>query len=125
MNRKLTVAIALGGLVLVGTGRAFAQGPESVKAKIPFAFKVGPATFPAGEYRLQYDPAEAPSVLSVRSADGRHEAFVLTQPVYAKNGTPNANNLVFEREGTSYVLSEVFTDGSRLGLEVVGTHPAD
>lgn len=123
MNRSLPVAMALGGLVLMGT--AYAQGAESVRAKIPFAFKVGQATLPAGEYSLRYDPAEAGSVLTVRSSDGRHEAFVLTEPVNAGHGTPNANKLVFERDGTSYVLSEVFSDESSLGLEVLGTHPAD
>jgi len=125
MSRWFPVAVALGGLVLVGTGSAYAQGSESVQAKIPFAFKVGQATLPAGEYRLLYDPAEAQGVLAVRSADGHHEVFVLTEAVDARNGTPNANKLVFERAGTSYVLSEVFTNDSSVGLEVVGTHPAD
>ena len=125
MNRWLPVAMALGGLVLMGTGRAYAQSAESVQAKIPFDFTVGQATLPAGEYRLSYDPAEAQGVLTVRSADGHHEVFVLTEPVDAKHGMPNANKLVFEREGTRYVLSEVFTDDSSVGLEVLGTHPAD
>jgi hypothetical protein len=125
MSRWLRVAMALGGLALTGTGRAYAQGAESVRADIPFDFKVGHATLPAGEYSLRYDPAEAPSVLTVRSADSRHEAFVLTERVDAKRGTPNANKLVFEREGTTYVLSEVFTGDSSVGLEILGTQPAD
>jgi hypothetical protein len=117
--------MALGGLVLVGTGSAYAQSAESVRAKVPFDFKVGQATLPAGEYNLKYDPADARGVLTVRSADGHHEAFVLTEAVDARKGTPNTNKLVFEREGTTYVLSEVFTDDSRVGLEVLGTHLAD
>jgi len=125
MSRWLPVAMALGSLVLMGTGSAYAQGAESVRAEIPFDFKVGEATLPAGEYRLRYDPSEAQGVLTVRSADGRHQAFVLTEAVDAGNGTPNANKLVFEREGASYVLSEVFTDDSSVGLEVLGTHSAD
>ena len=48
----------------------------------------------------------------------------MTEPVDARKGSPNANKLVFEREGPTYVLSEVFTDDSSMGLEVVGTHPA-
>lgn len=125
MNRWLPAALALGSLVLMGTGSAYAQASELVQAKIPFAFKVGQATLPAGEYRLWYDPADLQGALTVRSVSGRHQAFVLAEPVQAKNGTPNANKLVFEREGPSYVLSEVFTDDSTMGLEVVGTHPAN
>ena len=123
MKRWLPVAMALGGLVLMGTGRAYAQSAESVQAKIPFDFTVGQATLPAGEYDMKYDPAESQSVLTVRSADGHHEVFVLTEPVDAKHGMPNANKLVFEREGTTYVLSEVFTNDSSVGLEVLGTNP--
>jgi hypothetical protein len=122
MSRRLPVAMVLGSLVLMGTGRAYAQGVESVRAKIPFDFRVGQATLPAGEYRLSYDPAEAQGVLAVQSADGRKDAFVMTEPVDVKHGTPKTNRLVFEREGTSYVLSEVFTADSSLGLEVLGTH---
>ena len=91
MSRSLSVsvAMALGGLVLVGTGSAYAQSSESVRAKVPFDFKVGQATLPAGEYNLKYDPADARGVLTVRSADGHHEAFVLTEAVDARKGTPN------------------------------------
>jgi len=74
MNRWLPAALTLGSLFLVGTGSAYAQGSQSVQAKIPTAFKVGRATLPAGEYRVKYDPAEAQGVLTVRSADGHHEA---------------------------------------------------
>ena len=124
MSRWLPVAVALGGLVLIGTGSAHAQGLESVRAEIPFDFKVGHATLPAGDYRLRHDPAEL-GVLTVRSTDGRHGAVVMTEPIEARNGTPYANKLVFEREGTSFVLSEVFTNESSVGVEVLGTHPAD
>jgi hypothetical protein len=124
MSRWLPVAMALGGLVLMETGSANAQGVESVRAEISFDFKVGHATLPAGDYRLSHNPAEA-GVLTVRSMDGRHGAVVMTEAIEARNGTPNANKVVFEREGTSYVLSEVFTNDSSVGLEVLGTHPAD
>ena len=124
MNRWLPVAMAVGGLVLMESGSAYAQGVEKVRAEISFDFKVGQSTLPAGDYRLSHDPAEL-GVLTVRSADGRHVAVVMTEAIEARKGTPNANKLVFEREGASYVLSEVFTKDSSVGLEVVGTHPAD
>lgn len=125
MSRSLPVALALGSLVLMGTGSAYAQSSESVQAQIPFDFKVGRTTLPAGEYRVKYDPAEEPGLLTVRSADGHREVFVLTQPVAVRKDRSNADKLVFEREGTRYVLSEVFTEDSSTGLEILGTHPAD
>jgi hypothetical protein len=109
----------------MGTGSAYAQSSESVQAQIPFDFKVGRTTLPAGEYRVKYDPAEEPGLLTVRSADGHREVFVLTQPVAVRKDRSNADKLVFEREGTRYVLSEVFTEDSSTGLEILGAHPAD
>src|SRR5262245_6877765 len=97
MSRRFPVAMALGGLVLAGAASARAQGEESLRAQIPFEFKVGSATLPAGEYRVEYDPAETQSMLDVSSMDGHHQAIALTEGVIARKGAPNSNRLVFEK----------------------------
>ena len=62
-------ALALAGVVLAGTGSVQAQESETLTATIPFDFKVGQATLPAGQYSLSYDAAESPGVLTVRGKD--------------------------------------------------------
>jgi hypothetical protein len=124
MNRSSSVVTVLAGLVLLGGSTARAQNMESVRAQIPFDFRVGSTTLPAGQYSMSYDPSELPGVLKVRSQDGHHQAFVLTEVVSATNEARDAK-LVFEHEGTSYALSRVLAPDSGLGLEVLGTHHAD
>jgi hypothetical protein len=48
----------------------------------------------------------------------------LTAPVTRAHPTKDAR-LVFDGEGTTRVLSELFTADAPEGLEIVGTHPAD
>jgi len=125
MSRWFSIAPVLGGLVLLGAGNARAQSSDNLLANIPFDFKVGRTTLPAGEYHVTYDAAEVPGLLIVRSQDGRHAVFVLTEGVGNRHPTRDGR-LVFEREGDIYALSEVFGADRREGLEILGTtHPAD
>jgi len=122
MTRSLAAA-ALGGLVLLGAGDAQALSSEAVRANVPFAFTVGGATLPAGEYRVSYDDVEVAGVLAIRSQDGRHHAFVMAEPVDAAKATGEPR-LVFEREGSSYRLAEVIAPATRAELDVLKTQPA-
>ena len=117
-------ALALTGVVLAGAGSVQAQESETLTATIPFDFKVGQATLPAGQYSLSYDAAESPGVLTVRGKDGHEGAVALTMPVASAHPTKDAK-LVFAREGTITVLSEVFVGDDPTGLEVVGTRPVN
>jgi hypothetical protein len=120
MNPWMPRAVLLGGLVLLGAGSANAQ--ESLRATIPFDFKVGQVTLPAGQYSLGYEGVHTPSVLAVRSDDGRHSALVLTEPIDTKAPTRGAR-LVFDREGDTYKLSEIFAPSARVGMEIPAKHP--
>jgi hypothetical protein len=124
MKRRFHIVPVLGVLMGVGVGSAYAQTSESLRASVPFAFKVGGATLPAGTYQVSCDGVEAPGVLVVRSKDGHHEAIVLTENVDTRDPQRDAR-LVFEREGQVYALSEVFGAGAHNGLEVLGTHATD
>jgi hypothetical protein len=123
MIRRFTIAAALAGLVGLSAGRVYAQGSESLRASVPFDFRVGHSLLPAGRYDVSYDPAES-GVLTVRSDDGRHSAVVLTEGV--STGSPQKDaRLVFDRQGSGYTLARVFGAGEDTGLEVVGTPAAD
>jgi hypothetical protein len=121
MNPWMSRIILLGGLALLTAGAASAQTEESLRATIPFEFRVGQVTLPAGEYDVTYDALDAPNILTVRSQDGRHTALVLTEPIDAKAPTKGAR-LVFDRDGDAYQLSEVFAPAARVGSEVLNKH---
>ncbi len=124
MIRWFSIATVLGGVLSLGVGPAHAQSADKLHANIPFDFKVGHTTLPAGSYEVSYDAALSPGLLVVRSQDGHHVVFVLTESVDTRNPKRDAT-LVFEREGEAYALSEVFAPEARAGLEVLGTHATD
>jgi hypothetical protein len=123
MSRGLRVFMALGSFILLGAISAHAQGFGRLRASLPFTFTVGSTTLPPGEYDLSYDDAEDPGVLTVRSRDGRQGALVLTEAADSP-GALHQGRLVFEREGDRYVLTEIFSPGETVGVEILGTHPA-
>lgn len=128
MIRRFSIAAVLAVLVGLGAGRAYAQGSETLNASVPFSFTVGEKVLPAGRYELSYDAAATPGVLLVRSRDGRHSALTLVENGPRNDRSRRANEdatLVFGRQGSSYVLSQVFGPDRENGLEVVGTSPAD
>jgi hypothetical protein len=124
MIRRSIIAAGLAGLIGLGASAVYAQGSESLRANVPFDFKVGPALLPAGRYDVTYDAAGSGGVLTVRSDDGRHSAVVLTEGISISNPNRDAT-LVFDHQGSGYTLSEVFGPGENTGLEVVGTPAAD
>jgi hypothetical protein len=130
MIRRISIAAVLAAVLGLGAAQAYAQGSESLQASVPFEFKVGEAVLPAGRYEVSYDAVSSPAVLLVRSQDGRHSAFALVEGA-TRSRRDNAGNpkedatLVFERQGSSYALSEIFGPDEMTGLEVVGTPAAE
>ena len=124
MFRTYSALMALGGLTLLG-GAASANAADllAVRARIPFTFKAGGATLPPGEYVFRFDGVEQPGVLRVRSHDGRGAAFVLTQKAEVPEGSGDQPRLLFEKDESQYVLSQVLDPGIRYGIEVVNTRP--
>jgi hypothetical protein len=95
---------------------AFARTDQLVKANIPFPFIVESTQMPAGHYtfeRLQTNPG----VLLIRNANGSREMVLLTEQAEAR-GEGNNTNLVFDKVGGRYFLSQIWTVGSNWGLEI-------
>jgi hypothetical protein len=132
MIRRFSIAAVLVVVAgLVGSGKAYAQGSETLHASVPFEFKVGRAVLPAGRYEVSYDAVDAPGIVFVRSQDGGRSAFVLVESTGVRNPREDARNpqgdatLVFERQGPSYALSKIFAPDQETGLEVVSAPAAD
>ena len=120
MTRSFRVSITLGGLsLLLGASSARAEDIEVLKARVPFAFVVGGATLPAGEYELSFDDAKMPGALRLRSRSG-HGIFVLTSKADLPRGSEDEPRLVFEKKEDRYVLTEVLDPGNGFGIEVLG-----
>ena len=110
-------------LSVVGlTHQARAESDE-IQVKIPFAFEVGQQTLPAGDYKLTLDWSSN----AVTIDGGNHEhAFTVIETRLAPHQHSDENDarVVFDRVGTTYILSEVWepgVDGALVHL-TKGTH---
>jgi hypothetical protein len=116
--------LALGAVVLLGASLAPAQDATvSARVSVPFAFRVGSAVLPAGQYDVQLDGAEMPGVLQVRSSYGQRSAFVLANHADVPRGVKQAR-LIFNKDGDDFVLTEFVDPGADRAIRVAGTHPA-
>lgn len=96
-------------LVIVGSASVARADNETIVARVPFAFIVGDSRLPAGDYVVK-EVSDAPSVVSIASADGRQFAYTLTIPSSA-DGTPAQPELVFEKVNNRYFLARVVPGG--------------
>jgi hypothetical protein len=106
MLRTVSAAVLGLGFVAVSSSPALALAPETLEAKIPFAFNVSNVTLPAGEYRINPVSDLDPQVVEIRSTDGRHAVVVLSED--APVGPPRTKpELVFDRYGQQEFLRAI------------------
>lgn len=125
--KKLTYKIfTIMNLVIGLTGMsAYAESPGSMRADIPFAFRIGEMTLPAGKYLIKLPPASGlQSRLVIRSADGRTTCIALTLPGGAR-GNLTQPELSFTRIGGQYYLSQIFTPALGIGQKLPLPEAAD
>jgi hypothetical protein len=100
--------------------RTQAQIVGSVQAEIPFQFHVGSKTLPAGKYLIRQLDEMDLNVMQIRSADGKLSALFNVEGVQAK-ATPDNTEVIFNKYGDQYFLSELFDEGEPDGSKVVPT----
>ena len=115
MQNKLW--LVLGVAVLMAATSASAQ--VWIEADIPFDFTAGKTLMPAGEYRLEHDRING--LLFIRSKDRPVPAFVSTFVAQAGD-TMETSQVVFNRYGDSYFLSQVWSPGSSTGRVIKRSH---
>ncbi len=113
----ILVLLAAGGAI-----RANAQALEegTIEADVPFAFIVGEKTFPAGKYTLKRADDTNPGVLEIRNDKGRRTVFFEAETTQA-NQYPRQTNLVFDKIGDEYFLSEIWASDTNLGYRLPKT----
>ncbi len=106
--RAFVVALGVGVAALAGVRPAAALSTR-MDVHVPFAFHVGQASLPAGEYLIEPNSAVNPSVLLIRSIDGRHAALILARP--GESPLPTKDELIFDRSGSQETLQAVSFTG--------------
>lgn len=117
--KKLFSVVGIGSvLILLVAAVAQAQMPgTAIRASIPFDFIVRGRTLPAGHYEIRR-VGDEPTGLLIRNIDDKHDhALFETETVYMR-GVSGKNELVFNRYGDTYYLSEVETAGEQMAREV-------
>ncbi len=120
---KRTVArvlLTLGSLGLIASLPAFGMVSGEVRANIPFAFRVGKAKLPAGEYLIASAASDHPEILEIRNMDGGPSALVVTQPLSPMAGTRDKCELEFRKVGGQEYLTQIWEStieqGDRVAL---------
>ena len=117
--KKFFSLVVIGSVLIVFVAAtAWAQLPgTAIRATIPFDFKVQGRTLPAGNYEIRRISDESIGLL-IRNVDDKHdEAMFETEPLYMRR-TAGKDELVFNRYGDVYFLSEVETAGEQTAREV-------
>jgi hypothetical protein len=98
--------------------RAQAQIVGNMKAEVPFQFHVGDRTLPAGDYIIHQLNDSDLKVMEISSADGKMSALFDVESAQAKT-TPEKSELIFNKYGDQYFLSELFDEGEVDGSKLV------
>ena len=105
-------------LTVVAAATAYAQLPgTAVRATIPFDFSVRGKTLPAGDYEIRRITDE-PGGLIISNLNDRHERMVFETAAVQANKIQNRGEIIFERYGDSYFMSEIFAGGLQNGREL-------
>ena len=107
--------LAVGGVV----ANAQIDTLTQIQANVPFAFSVGDTTLPAGKYQIRTPYDNVPSVLELQSANGRTRVLFETVDAQTRADQPaSKTELVFDKVGDQYFLSQVWEAGSASGSEL-------
>ncbi len=100
----LVVLLVGGGSMLMAGGLA----NLSIRASVPFAFRVGNELMPAGQYRVTY--VNTRDLLMIQGVE--NGSAVLTHSIPSGKNTGDAAKLVFHRYGEAYFLRQVWIPGT-------------
>jgi len=110
---SVVATLTVVGVVAPAGASTFTQ----IMVDVPFAFSDGANRFPAGKYTIRPIGENGNAGISITSEDGK--AFGLRMCFNAEATSPrNDTALIFHRYGDMYFLSQVWTVGDTIGLEL-------
>ena len=110
--KKSFAVLAIAASIGTSVG-AFAIDAASQRAHVPFSFKVGNKTMPAGDYRF----TATESLLRVESLDGKNYVSTIITPSF--NDHVKQGKLVFQNNASGMELSQLFQSNSARGEKVL------
>src|ERR1700752_5104040 len=90
----------------------------TLQANIPYTFMVGNTRLPAGKYTVKVADGRDLNLMEIRSVDGRTSVFFDTVTAVS-NEIPRKTELVFDKIGDEYFLSQVWLGGDRSGNQLI------
>ena len=121
---KTVTKLFLSLCLVMGFGAAMAaraqiESDATIEANIPYAFVVRDTTLPAGRYTIKVaDKSADLNVLEIRSRDGHTAVLFDTEGIQADRG-PGKSELIFNKMGDKYFLSQVFLKGDNSGNQLI------
>lgn len=121
---KVMAKVFLSLCVVIGMGAMLAANAQiesdaTIKVNIPYAFVVNNTTLPPGAYTIKVaDDFSNLNVLEIRSANGKTNVLFDTEPVNFER-EKRRSEVVFDRIGETYFLSQVFLKGEESGNQVL------
>ncbi|MHB8608926.1 MAG: hypothetical protein ACYDCG_11545 [Candidatus Acidiferrales bacterium] len=116
MKKRTLVMAGIVALAVMASTRV-AQAQESLVVNIPFNFVAGNRTLPAGEYAVTVS-GTMHTLLLVDRKDSAASAFLGTNAIVANEIQPESK-LIFNRYGDRYFLSQVWSEGSSRGRQLL------
>jgi hypothetical protein len=118
MYKKLLYLSAIMAAILISGGtKAQAQLAGTVEVKVPFDFHAAGRLFPAGTYTIRSIENTSEGLLEIQSADGAKAAVLETENSDPAAGT-KTNQLIFDKTGDDYVLSQIVDAEDDSGVDV-------
>ena len=97
-----SIAMSIGLTALLGSATLFADPGDAV-ATVPFEFQAAGKVLPAGKYTIKRDGVS--SITTIRNEANGHSVVLMTSPLQCH--ARSAPQLVFNREGEGYQLSQL------------------
>jgi hypothetical protein len=107
MKKNILIVVMSFVLSISGLTAARAQVVDTIEADIPFGFTINDTSLPAGEYSIRRVNPENPGVMVISSKEGRRDALFVVNSAQSKT-EPHKTELIFDRVGDQYFLSEIF-----------------
>jgi hypothetical protein len=113
INSIAASSLVVLSLLLTAAG-AYAQ--SGVETHVPFAFKVGTAQMPSGNYSVKREAGS--SIITVRNVK---TGITVQAPVRPESPSKQTEKLIFQHYGRQYILAEVWGTAGSDGMALSPT----
>ena len=114
MKKQLAVVLAGVTFILGSAVTHTAQTGKAFKIEIPFVFLISDQTFPAGTYSVGRLTDQNPTLLFIRSGDGKRKIAIVTHKVSTKEPL-SKSMLSFIQYRNTFFLTSIWTSNEMYG----------